>query len=314
VFPDSPASDAGLARGDRIVAVNDRSVQALVESGEINAVFGPSEAGYGVAISVERDGAEPYAATMTKRVVTIPTVSLTKVFEVDGRRVGYVLFRNFVEPSIAALDQAFDELRAQNVTELVLDLRYNGGGLVSVAQHLASLIGGTRTRGLVLGEYFHNDKNTARNKRILFEEKPNALTLERLFVIATRSTASASELIVNGLRPFVPVTIVGGTTYGKPVGQYGFTICDKILFPVAFTIRNANGQADYFTGIPADCPAADDASRQLGDASESSLAASLELVRTGTCPGAAAATPERRVDRERTFLRSGGFRDLVNAY
>ena len=86
---------------------------------------------------------------MTKRLVTIPTVSLSRVFTVDGRKVGYVFFRNFVRPSYDALDNAFAALKEAGVTELVLDLRYNGGGLVDVAVHLASLIGGSLTRDQV---------------------------------------------------------------------------------------------------------------------------------------------------------------------
>ena len=81
---------------------------------------------------------------MVKRLVTIPTVSLTQVVDVDGRRVGYLFFRNFVRPSTAALNDAFAALKTAGATELVLDLRYNGGGLVDIAVHLASLIGGAR--------------------------------------------------------------------------------------------------------------------------------------------------------------------------
>jgi C-terminal processing protease CtpA/Prc len=94
----------------------------------------------------------------------MPTVSMTKAYAVDRRRVGYIFFRNFVQPSDAALDEAFTTLKAAGVTELVLDLRYNGGGLVSVAQHLASLIGGVRTNDQVFAEFFHNDKNAFRNE------------------------------------------------------------------------------------------------------------------------------------------------------
>ena len=75
-------------------------------------------------------------------------------------------------------------------------------------------------------------------------------------VITTRGSASASEAIVNGLRPYMDVKVVGDTTYGKPVGQYGFDFCDKVLYPVAFLVTNARGEADYFDGIPADCAAA----------------------------------------------------------
>ena len=95
--------------------------------------------------------------------------------------------------------------------------------------------------------------------------------MSRLVVIATRGTASASEAIVNGLRPYMDVKVVGDTTYGKPVGQYGFDFCDKVLYPVAFLVTNARGQADYFSGIPADCAAPDDVDHPLASPSEASL-------------------------------------------
>ena len=179
--------------------------------------------------------------------------------EVDGRRVGYIFFSNFVQPSIAALNEAFAALKTAGANELVLDLRYNGGGLVDVAVHLASLIGGARTNGQVMLNYVHNDKiGPIYNKTTRFANPENALNLERLFVITTRSSASASELVINSLRPFMPVIFIGDTSYGKPVGQYGLRFCDKILYPVAFSIKNANLEGDYFDGIALDCQAADD--------------------------------------------------------
>ena len=173
---------------------------------------------------VVRAGAQR-RVSMVKRAVVIPTVSNTTVFDVGGRRVGYIFFRNFVEPSFEALAQAFATLQAGGATEVVLDLRYNGGGLVDVAQYLASLLGGSRTAGQVFAEYFHNDKNAFRNEVLRFETQPGALTLNRLVVITTQGSASASELVINSLRPFIPVVIVGDRTYGKPVGQY----CDPVL-------------------------------------------------------------------------------------
>ncbi len=94
-------------------------------------------------------------------------------------------------------------------------------------------------------------------------------------VITTRGSASASEAIVNGLRPYMDVKVVGDTTYGKPVGQYGFDFCEKVLYPVAFLVTNARGEADYFGGIPADCAAADDVDHALADPREASLAEAL---------------------------------------
>jgi C-terminal peptidase prc len=282
VFPESPASEANLSRGDRIVEINGQTIDALLEAGTFGSAFGDPEIGVDGQMVVTR-GATRLQVRMTKRLVTIPTVSSTRSYDVNGRTVGYVSFKNFVQPSFDALDKAFADLRAKGATELVLDLRYNGGGLVSVAQHLASLIGGAKTNGQVLGEYFHNDRNAFRNKVIRFESKANALTLDRLVVITTRSSASASELVINALRPFMPVLVIGDRTYGKPVGQYGITFCDKVLAPVSFTLRNANGEGDYFDGIAPTCTAPDDLDRQLGDTQEGSLHEALEFIATGRC-------------------------------
>src|SRR6266540_2719160 len=125
------------------------------------------------------------AAKMTKRLVTIPTVSLTRLFRVDGRTAGYIFFRNFVRPSFDALDSAFAALKEAGATELILDVRYNGGGLVDVAVHLASLIGGSLTRDQVFAEFRHNDRNTRYNEKLRFENPDRALSLSRLFVITT---------------------------------------------------------------------------------------------------------------------------------
>ena len=313
VFDDSPALEAGLGRGYRITTINGQDVAGLIASGRIDGAFGASEIGVEGDITFETRGGEPRQAHMVKRLVTIPTVSLTSAFDVDGRRVGYLFFRNFVKPSVAALDQAFAALRDAGATELVLDLRYNGGGLVDVAVHLASLIGGSRTSGQVLANYVHNDKNVRYNQTLRFENPTPALNLSRLVVITTRSSASASELVINALRPYMPVVIVGDTTYGKPVGQYGFTFCTTVLAPVAFSLKNAAGQGDYFTGLPATCAAADDILHDLGAAGEASLAEALTFIRTGACSPAAPAAA-RTLGLLETGPRAQGWMSLINAW
>jgi C-terminal processing protease CtpA/Prc len=314
-YPDSPASEAGLERGARFLEIAGRTVEDYLARGDLGSAFGPSEIGFSVAVRfLDARGAER-SATLTKRLVTIPTVSQTKVFEIDGKRVGYFHFRNFVTPSTQALSEAFAGLQAAGATELVVDERYNGGGLVSVAQHLGGLIGGTRTQGQVFSVFSHNDKNTNRNQTLRFEDKLQALNLSRLVVITTRASASASELVINALRPFMPVTIVGDATYGKPVGQYGFNFCDKVLYPVAFQLKNAAGQGDYFEGLPPDCPAGDDIDHFLGDASEASLAEALFFVKNGTCSaGSRSAETARALQAARRAPRAAGWQSLLNAY
>jgi C-terminal processing protease CtpA/Prc len=318
VFPDSPASDAGLARGDRLLSVNGKSIADLIATGEINTIFGANNVGVTVSLSWQPTNGAPREAQVVKRIVTIPTVSQTAVFDVPrGPRVGYVHLRNFVTPSSAALDVAFRTLLDAGATELILDLRYNGGGLVSVAQHLGGLIGGTATSDQVFIQFIHNDKNSARNSSLRFPVPPAALNAPRLFVITTRATASASEAVINGLRPFMTVTLVGETTYGKPVGQYGYDFCDKTLFPVAFEGRNARNEGGYFTGIPVDCAADDDLDHPLGDAGEASVAEVLGFIRTGSCGASSASVARAQSQREQQIgqgLPRYGWRQLVNAY
>lgn len=314
VYPESPAAEAGLARGDTVLEIDGRSIEALIASGEIGAPFGPGEVGVSVSIVFRSGVGVERQAVMTKRVVTIPTVSLTRAYDLDGRRVGYIFFRNFVQPSVAALDEAFAALHEAKVSELVLDLRYNGGGLVSVAAHLSSLIGGAVTAGQPFATYAHNARNAFRNETLRFEPAPGpAPVLSRLVVITSRGSASASELVINSLRPFMQVVQIGDATYGKPVGQYLFEFCEKVLAPVAFALHNANGEGDYFEGLPPTCVAGDGIDRQLGDPEEASLAEAFHYLRHGVCRN----TPEPPASmarRERLTLRATGWQSLLNAH
>jgi C-terminal peptidase prc len=313
VFPEGPAAESGMARGDRILEIDDRSVGELIDTGEINTAFGPSTPGVTSRVLVRSRDGDERRSTLTKRVVTIPTVSLTRTFRVDGRTVGYLFFRNFVEPSVAALDEAFAALREAGATELILDVRYNGGGLVDVAVHLAGLIGGVPTQGRVFATYQHNDRNTRLDTTLRFPDAPpQALSLSRVVVITTRGSASASELLINSLRPHLPVVVIGDATYGKPVGQYGFTFCDKVVAPVAFALVNAEGNGDFFGGIAPDCRAADDIEHDLGAAEEASLGEALHYLGTGQC---------RTVATSRAFRVTGsgprgatGWAVLLNAH
>ncbi len=311
VFDGSPAADAGIDRGSRITAIDGVEIAAILAAGLADTAFGPAQDGVEVGVAFETRAGAQRSVVLRKRPVTIPTVSLTRVFDVGGRRVGYLFFRNFVRPSVAALDAAFESLAAAGVDELVLDLRYNGGGLVDVAVQLASLVAGPPARDQVFAETRHNDRNRRLNQTLRFRDPSHALGLDRLVVIATRASASASELVINGLRPFVEVTVVGDRTYGKPVGQYGLPFCDKVFAPVAFTSVNADGRGDYYDGIAADCPAADDIGHELGDSAEASLAEALRVAATGRC-SAADAAGARRV-RAATPPRATGWRALLNA-
>lgn len=288
VFPGSPADMAGLERGFEITNVNGVDVVTTLNNG--NSVdFGASEVGTAVDIEYLDRAGTAFSATILKDTVTIDPVPVSSVIDNNGVATGYLHFYTFIEPSNAALASAFTEFENANVSELVVDVRYNGGGLISVANYLAGLIGGTNTAGEILSERIHNAERAADNDEItFFSDQNHALDLNRVVFITTGGSASASELVINSLTPFLDVVLIGDTTFGKPVGQYGFDFCDSTLFPVSFETVNANDVGGYFDGITVDCPAADDLTTVLGDTAEASLAEALTYLDTDACSPVAA--------------------------
>jgi carboxyl-terminal processing protease len=290
VFEGGPAHGAGLVRGSSFIAVDGVPIATVLESpGGFSAALGPAEPGYEVTLHFRNPNGQEHIETVAKAVVTIPPVTAVRVFEVNGTPTGYLAFRNFVQPGIPALNEAFAQLRAAGVTQLIVDLRYNSGGLVSVLEHFADLLGSRIAPGAAFAGFLHNDKNTGRDYTALLRSTPldSALALERLVFISTPATASASEMLINGMPPYVTTAIVGSDTFGKPVGQIGFLFCEKILRPVSFRTVNSLGVGDYFDGIPPDCPAGDTLDVPFGIAGEASFDAAVFWLQQGFCP-----TPE----------------------
>jgi C-terminal processing protease CtpA/Prc len=317
VFAGSPAAQAGLARGDVITAINGTPVPTLVTGNQLDSALASPNPGATVTFTWTDPGHQSHTATLVSAVVTEPSVEKVSVVQARREKVGYILFNSFITPSTGELDQAFAQLSSQGVTQLVVDERYNGGGELTVAQHLASLIAGNGLSGKLLGTLTFNDKHTDQNQSVSFESVSSALNLKEVYFITTNSTASASEFVINALKPYVQVFTVGAATFGKPVGENGFNICSDVLYPITFKIENAAGYGDYFSGLPAACAAGDDPLHALGDPEEASLAAALTHVETGTCgPGAAAAAREnaRREAARPRESRRYGWRELVNAY
>lgn len=310
VFPSSPASEGGVGRGDRVVEVAGTSVSVLRTTGRLAAALAGVD---GIVELTIESRAASRRLRLTRRSVVIPSVGEVRLLDVGGRRVGYLLLRNFVEPTVAELDDAFRVLKAGAIADLVLDLRYNSGGLVTVARHLAGLVGGPLTNGQVFARYRHNVRHGVRDRAVRFRAPDQALRLTRLFVIASGATASASELLINGLRPFIPVVLVGERTFGKPVGQYLITFCDRVLAPVSFALENADGEGAFFSGLEPSCVADDDLSRELGDPQEDSLRKVLEIISRGSCVPSLSG---RRLPLERRAApeRVDGWSQLLGAH
>jgi carboxyl-terminal processing protease len=315
VFPGSPAAQAGLARGDTVTGLNGVPVPTLVANNQLDSALGVAGPGVSKTFTFSDLQSRSQTVTLVSAVVTQPSVAQASVLNVGRTAVGYLLFNSFITPSNAQLDQAFSQFASQGVTELVVDERYNGGGEVSVAQHLASLIAGSSYAGRVLATLTYNDKHSNQNQTITFPSVASPLSLTQVIFITTNSTASASEFVINTLNPYMSVVTVGSPTFGKPVGEDGFNVCTDVLYPITFKIANIKGYGDYFSGLPPTCAASDDVTHPLGDPGEASLSTALNYIEAHNCgPNAANAQKALAEAPQPRRLASDGWRQLINAY
>jgi carboxyl-terminal processing protease len=332
-FPDelqTPASTAGLKRGYRITAIEGVSTDDIIasrpagttEAQAISDAFGPPDPGITLQLDLLDNQGVAVAVTMTKEVIQFSTVALYKVFNLNGKITGYLNFRSFANPSFAELNEAFAYFKAQGVTNLILDFRYNGGGLVSVAEYLGDLLLGNVVPGQVFYQMIFNDKHSNENSTGFVAQDASSLPdLERVVYITTGGTASASELILNGTLAFAPqvqTASVGATSYGKPVGSYGFSFCDQVLRPTTFRVANAQSSSDYFDGFTPTCAADDNLDYAFGDDAEDSLSAALGWIDTGACPAAVKVPASPMVQAWKDHLsqqsRTIPYGDLVQDY
>jgi len=290
VFAESPAAAAGFQRGFRILRIDNEDVEDLIAEDRVDEAFGPSLVGVSRTFDVEDLLGAPDTVTLTKAVVTIDPVPDFDVFSIDGFDIGYLEFSSFVAPAFVSLAEAFAFFAQEGVSDVIVDVRYNGGGLVIVADFFASLLAGPANVGEVLSVTHFNSDHSALDFTTRFRAELDARDLDSVVFITTENTASASELVINSLDPYLDVALVGETTFGKPVGQIAVDFCQETLRlrPVGFEKVNADGDGGYFDGLAVDCAAEDDVDYFLGDPDEASLDAALTYVTTGACPVAAA--------------------------
>ena len=299
-FEGAPALAAGIDRGAEIVAIGSspgdlRTVAAIMQASGAQGVvdaLGPNVAGTTRVLRVA-SGGTTRDVSLTKADYALLPVSTrygAKIIDDNGRRVGYINLRTFIDTADAALRSAFDSFRAQGITEVIVDLRYNGGGLVSIAELMGELLAANRT-GQVFSYTTYRPEKAGNNKTDLFEAQPQAIAANKLAFIATTATASASELLINAFTPYLGANsaLIGTNTFGKPVGQIALdrAQCDDRLRAVAFRTENAAHQGDYYTGLASTvgttCQAADDIAHPLGDPAEASIRTALDFLAGRSC-------------------------------
>ena len=292
VEPLGPAAAAGLLRGDTVLSIDGFSPANIV-NGSLTLVV---TAGITRTFSIQNSVGTQRTLTMVSRNFLLSPVLTDKVLTAaNGAKVGYLAYQDFTNLSLRALGDSFNRFRAAGVTELIVDLRYNGGGSVLVARALASLIGGTPLDGKVFAGIRFNAQNKASDFDFAFTANPASLPtaplegLTQIFFITSSSTASASELVVNSLFPFKKVVTIGAPTFGKPYGFQPRSSCNTVFNATNFETFNAAGAGRFDNGLAATCTVADDLSKALGDPAERRTAAALGYIQTNACPAANAA-------------------------
>jgi carboxyl-terminal processing protease len=306
----SPASAAGLLRGDKIVSINGITVEQLDADGSWNDVYGENEPGVDVLVEIEHLATgEIETVTLTKAWIDIVSMPVATVLEgPDGAPVGYYIMDKFVETTKSELESAYSMFKSSGVSTVIIDMRYNGGGLISVAERQVSLTLGEDHNGDVAYSFQYNGNYSDENKSTKIDKLGNSIGADRIIVLTSSRTLSASELVINALFPYADVTLIGSATGGKPVGSKSFEFCEKLLFPITFRLVNAAGNTDYFEGLAADCYAEDDLFHQIGDPAEGMLAAALAHLSDGTC----ASPPEEEMPYPGPSLGiSAGWPDAV---
>ncbi|AEW01322.1 hypothetical protein A4D02_31615 [Niastella koreensis] len=291
---ESPSGKAGIKRSWHIKQINGVSNFTVANSNDIIRAVYQSPAGTFV---FGRPNNTDTTITLKASSYREHPLLFDSVYNSNGNKTGYFVFNSFLGDTIEIsneFERIFNKFGSEHVQDVVVDLRYNGGGYVSVQNLLANyLVPAAGNNQIMLTEEF-NDKYIAYNTTENFAKK-GSLNLSRLFFIVSQNTASASELLINSLKPYLDVELVGPThTHGKPVGFYPIPVFDWYIFPVSFRTVNKLGEGNYFNGLALDHQVVDGLDKDWGDGSEECLNAVLHFISSGSY-ARMAVTPQQRL-------------------
>jgi carboxyl-terminal processing protease len=309
VYPGSPADLQGLKRGFLITKVNGGGVsrsQADIDNLN-NSIFGTNPS---IAMTVSKPDGTSQDVVINRTSYNVNPILFTNTYTVGSKKVGYIVFNSFTTNASTALDAAFAKFTSDGITELIVDLRYNGGGSVATSEIFTNLIAPVGQNGKVMyttywtqtmqdnaatilqnqkfyakgndgitrlysyADYSYKPTAAAGNQEV-FAKRGSLNTLARVYFLVTSGTASASELLINNLKPVMDVKLIGKTTYGKPVGFFAIHIDKSDLYIPQFQTKNQLNQGEYFAGMNVDKDVVDDLTKDFGDPSEKLLSQAL---------------------------------------
>ncbi|MDX1903140.1 MAG: S41 family peptidase [Thermonemataceae bacterium] len=292
VYENSAAGQQGVQRGWQLLKVNNiipDTTQTTIN--QLNEALFYSNS---VEILFRKNDNTEQSLTLTPQNYTANFLLHKEVINYNNRKIAYLVLNGFLgandgKDTQTALEQAFSYFTSQGAEELVIDLRYNSGGYIYLAERLANLIAPANAKGQVMFSERWNNLYSQYNSTTYFSNEASTLSLSRVFFITTNSTASASELLINSLSPYLNVQIIGEVTAGKPVGFPVLPIImnsqnnndNYVVAPVAFQSFNANNFGDYFQGLSVQKEQIDDVTKNFGDTQEACLQDALYFISNG---------------------------------
>lgn len=310
--PGSPAAEQGIPRGARLTSIDGIDFVTTTVGSEIDAIneaLFPAEVGSTHTFDFEDVNGQTLRATLSSEVIALKPVQNVRTIETAAGRVGYLQFNTFITPAQSDLINAFQSFENAGINELVIDLRYNTGGSIALSSQLGFMVAGTsQTNNRTFSQLVYNDKTPPEppfpfyNREIdyvngVFTNNPlPSPELDRVFILSTQDTCSASESLINGLKGInVDVVLIGDKTCGKPFGFLPTDNCGTTYYTIQFTSVNAKGFGEYADGfIPTanpqfqdelpGCSIADDFTHALGNEDEALLSAALYYAQNGQCP------------------------------
>ena len=268
VYANSPADRAGLRRSDIIQSRIDTNESSLFRIKNSDGIL--------------------RELNITDHEYSVINTTHHTIFSQNNKKTGYFVFKSFVGPNLTEnLDSTFAYFKENGVSDLIIDLRYNGGGLLNIASYLGSLIGGDKVSGNVFQYNRYNQKYSHFDYATHFASTPtSALTLDRIIFITSFNTASASESLINALKATnnnIEVISIGTATYGKPYGMHTMPFCEKVLVPIQFSDENADGDGDFVDGLVPTCTQYEDFKNDFADSNETLLQEALYYIQNGKC-------------------------------
>ncbi len=288
----SPMENAGIQRGDELVAINSVLMEDLTDDQWREFIVGEEGEELTAVFTVRSGTLAPADFSVTKSTYTESTVPYYGTYEQTNNSVGYLQVTAFRGTTEDEIDVAVESLAEAGISELILDLRYNGGGFTRVARKLASQIAGSSFEGEVYSRRIFNDKYSEFNQDFFIEPQSLNLNLSRLIVLATGDTASASETLANGLAPLINVVVIGARSEGKPFTSVSQDFCGLRLNAMS-TITTNGADESVLGGMVPTCEVRDDYLAPTESPSDALTGAAFNYIQSGACPSAVQSTVQQ---------------------